>query len=510
MTNNLALQLYAAGLGVFPCRTDKAPAVPKDTDWREWATQPPASQHWSTGIVGVPIPPGVVVLDLDTYKGATREQVDAALGVRLPWDPALIQHTLHGGQHYAFAVDWPVLYGSNKAGVKGLDTRVTGKGYIATGDGYTSVGFGVYAMLHPSALPRLPDACRALLEHVDHQPTEHVALPEGNRDIDTIRQALSRLNPGCDRTEWLHIGLALRHQFHDDESTGLAIFDEWSRGALTATGDAPENYSAETIEGQWGSFKPEGGRTISSLFYSAIQAGWVPPAGIDTATAFGGTAASADQFDELIDRITEQGGNPKSTNDLRIAIQALPCNELQRGILLATLHRELKDADLMTKDMRKQLEGQKAPQANGDYGKNHTENAATFIDSRYPEQTLCRSQQVWYTYDGKSWVDMDDDDMEHQLAMAMASSKPQHATVGGTYNMMSKYSNRPGPKIGDIPAGLILMQNGVLDLNTERLIPHSKEYFTTNILPYHYNPQAQCNTWGQFLLDIFEGDWDRI
>lgn len=511
---NLARQLYAAGLGVFPCSANKAPAIKKGEDWRELAKQPPDSHTWRSGIVGVPVPPGVVIIDLDTYKGITREIAEQTLGCSLQWDRALVQATQRGGQHYAFSVDWPVRqdtdWGLKVHEVKGLDTRVSGKGYIATGKGYTPVGFGVYAMAHPSALPRLPDACRALLEHVDHTPTEHVALPEGDKDLDTLRQALSYISPSSDRTKWVKIGLALRHHFHDDEPTGLAIFDEWSRGALTKSGEEPANYSAETMESQWYSFKVEGGTTIGTLYHNAISAGWNPPAGIDTALAFGGTEASAHVFDEVVDRIMQEGGNPKCTNDLIAAVHSVACNELQRGILLAALNRELKDAGLLTKAVRKLLEGKKPPRPQNEYGQNHTENAIMFLDFQYPDQTICRSEQVWYAYDGKSWVELDDADMKHNVAVALVPSMPQHSTVTGTYGMIEALSHNSIKKIGDTPPGLVLMQNGVLDLHTGQMLIHSREYFTTNILPYDYNPHARCPRWTEFLNEIFENDQERV
>jgi P4 family phage/plasmid primase-like protien len=509
MINNLAVQLYAAGLGVFPCSANKAPAVPKGVAWQHVATGNPQGINWPSGLVGLPIPAGVVVLDLDTYKGVTREQVEAVIGCRLPWDQALIQTTMHGGQHYAFATTWPVIQGTNIK-VEGFDTRVAGKGYICSGEGYTPVGFGPYAMAHPESLPVLPDSCRKVLEHLPAKPTERTELPEGDKDVETIKQALSHISPGCSRSEWLRVGLALRHQFHDDESTGLALFDAWSSGRFTATGDAPENYSAETMDHQWGSFKAEGGLTIATLFYSAISAGWTPPAGLDTSAAFGGTAATAGQFDQIIDDITENGGNPKSTNALITAIQAVQCNGLQRGILLATLHRELKENGLLTKDVKKLLEGKKPPRPQGEYGANHTENATVFIDTHYPNGTICRSQQVWYVFNGKAWEQREDEDIAHEVAIALAPSMPQVAVVTGTATMMRLLATNLTKKIGDIPEGIVLMQNGALDLNTGRLTGHHKDYFTTNILPYSYNIQARSAEWGQFMWDAFEGDEERI
>lgn len=508
MTPSIAEQLHAAGLGVFPCSADKSPAVPRGVSWQAVAKQPPNASRWPSLLVGVPVPDGVVIFDLDKYKGVTREKVEVMLGCELPWDAALIQRTRNGGEHYAFRVDWPVIQGSNVT-TEGFDTRVAGKGYICTGNGYDPVGFGLFALSQPAGLPVLPDACRVVLERRAPTVPARAPLPVGDRDVETIKDALQHLDPGVGRSEWLRIGLALRHQFHDDPDTGLALFDAWSSGAL-AEQDPPENYDPESIAPQWGSFKPHGGVTIASLFYAAISAGWKPPAGIDTAAAFGGNAATAETFDKLIDEITAGGGNPKNTNALISAVQAIQCNELQRGVLLATLHRELKEAGLLTKQVKTLLDGKKPPRPQGEYGKNHTENAAIFLETNYPDGTICRSQQVWYTYNGKAWDAVEDDDMKHEVAVAMAPSMPQHSTVSGTYHMIEALCGGKRRKINDVPNNLAFMQNGVLELDTGRMRAHSKEYFTTNLRPYSYNIQARCDAWLAFVNEIFEGDSERV
>ena len=510
MGNNLASQLHAAGLAVFPCTSGKSPAIPKGTSWKDPVQQYPQIQSWPSNIVGLPVPQGVVVIDLDTYKGATRELVDQALGTQLEWDRALIQTTLHGGQHYAFAVDWKVKFGSSLGGVKGLDTRTSGDGYIATGEGYTHCNITPFAMAYPQSLPRFPDSARAVLEDIPLAPSERAELPTGDKDINTIRAALGHISPECTRTEWVKIGLSLRHHFHDDVDTGLTIYDEWSSGALNGT--EPSNYDADGIEQQWFSFKPEGNTSIGSLFYDAIEAGWTPPAGIDTALAFGGnvgaTPAAGNVFDDLIDRIVSEGGNPKKTDELIGAVQALQCSSIQQGMLLATLNRELKDAGLLTKGIRQQLEGGKStpPRLAGEYGKNHTENSALYIDGHYPNQTLVRSQQNWYRYTGKAWAFLEDDDVKHSIAVALAPSAPQFSVISGTISMIEALMHTTGKKLGEVPKNLIFVQNGVLDINTGILYAHDKSFFTTNIMPYDHNPNSLCPQWDKFMWEIFEGD----
>lgn len=355
----IAEQLRAAGVPTFPCwtrynptkgRYDKGPAVPKGESWNVTALRPYNDPvlDWASGVSGVPIPSGVVVLDLDVYKGATREAVDALVGVRLPWDAALIQNTISGGQHYAFGVDWEVRQGDS-LGVEGFDTRCAGRGFICTGVGYTPVGFGVLALAYPAGLPRLPDACRAVLERVTTPPREASALPEGNRDIDQLIAALHHISPGGSRADWLRVGLALRNFFHDDEPTGLDVFDRWSSGEWWPAG-TPENYAPEHIPGQWASFKPEGETTAATIFYKAMQGGWNPPATFATSAAFGASAANPDVFEQLVERVTESGGDIRQTQSIIDAIRGAGCNALQVALLASELKQALKDAG--TKDAR--------------------------------------------------------------------------------------------------------------------------------------------------------------
>jgi putative DNA primase/helicase len=52
------------------------------------------------------------------------------------------------------------------------------------------------------------------------------------------------------------------------------------------------------------------------------------------------------------------------------------------------------------------------------------------------------------------------------------------------------------------PPHLIPLQNGVLDINTMELKPHSPEYMFFNLLPVEYNPNAKCPNIEKFLSEI--------
>lgn len=238
---------------LFPLDKKKAPAVPKDTDWRDYTGKV------NSPLVGIMIPKGAIVLDLDTYKGVTREAVEALLGCSLDWEDALLQGTLNGGEHYAFSVpdDVDLINGSDLLGLKGFDTRASGKGYIATGQGYTDKTlFGVIDTLHEtSLLPALPEIAIGklmisgsggslddddLMSVIAEQPLE--------LSVEEVKTYMAKLNDEHARegSSWLRVGMALYHQF-GGSAVGWKLFDKFSRLA-------PDKYDAENNRKRWESF----------------------------------------------------------------------------------------------------------------------------------------------------------------------------------------------------------------------------------------------------------------
>ena len=56
----------------------------------------------------------------------------------------------------------------------------------------------------------------------------------------------------------------------------------------------------------------------------------------------------------------------------------------------------------------------------------------------------------------------------------------------------------------------LTMQNGLYSFEEEKLLPHNPNTFTTNLLPFDYDPDATCPRFLQFLDEIFLGDEDKI
>jgi putative DNA primase/helicase len=56
----------------------------------------------------------------------------------------------------------------------------------------------------------------------------------------------------------------------------------------------------------------------------------------------------------------------------------------------------------------------------------------------------------------------------------------------------------------------LTLQNGLYDLVEHCLISHTENIFTTNLLPYDYDPEAKCPRWLQYLDEVFLSNQDTI
>ena len=165
----------------------KKPAIPKGVDWHEYrATNEEIEQSKNIGIV---IPKGLICIDVDTQKGVTTDDIEAALGCELDWDSAEVQRTVSGGMHYFFSVpeDRVLRQGSDLLDVEGFDTRTTGKGWIASGEGYEDLTLsGLPGALELEDFPPLPSEAIRLLDagYVDDGEIDDLELMIAQQPLD--------------------------------------------------------------------------------------------------------------------------------------------------------------------------------------------------------------------------------------------------------------------------------------------------------------------------------------
>lgn len=93
------------------------------------------------------------------------------------------------------------------------------------------------------------------------------AYSDGPVDADRVRDALSYLDPSCDRAMWVQIGMCIKNGLGED---GFDVWDQWSA-------QCSEKYNAKDAASTWQrSIKADGARTIASLFHWAKERGWKP------------------------------------------------------------------------------------------------------------------------------------------------------------------------------------------------------------------------------------------
>ena len=62
----------------------------------------------------------------------------------------------------------------------------------------------------------------------------------------------------------------------------------------------------------------------------------------------------------------------------------------------------------------------------------------------------------------------------------------------------------------DPPTDTINVLNGLLDVRTRRLRPHTHEFYSTVQLPIQFDPEARCEAWDQFIGEVFPEDSGAI
>lgn len=338
---------------VFPVRKSfdtekqkwsKHPAVPKGQDWREYQATPEELSHAAN--IGICIPDGTVVIDLDTQKGVTREAVEDVLGCSLDWEGAILQITVSGGEHYAFALPdgATVRQGDSILGVPGFDTRCAGKGWICSGDGYKDQTLiGLPHALYEWQWPPLPEVAVEKLQTTsvarDDDDLMSMVLdrPLDDISLEEIKAYLGRLPAGdLDQYDtWLKVGMACHHQT-TGKKEGFRVWHDWSKGS--------KHYDRQELKAKWLSFGRHTGDKIK-FSYVIHRAG-------------GRVALASSLMDSFEERIARANGREDYVT-LRDEIRSIDRSKLpddMRSMLGKMLAEVLgKDIGLSASEIKKAL-----------------------------------------------------------------------------------------------------------------------------------------------------------
>ena len=288
-----ALSLAAAGYPVFPCKN--IPSVPKDHKgpltahgFKDATTDAETVRTWWTkhpdALIGVPTGAAsrLFVIDDDTAR-----KPDAASSAWLAALPSTRTHrTESGGKHHVYAQPPDVVTKCNTGitvnGVELASVDIRGDGgYIIW---WPSHGFASEGTIYTP----LPQALTAQLAQSPASDRVAPPSPETWKPAE-LRRALACIPPRQGYAAWIEICQALHHESGGSDE-GLALFDEWSAGGLTA--EQPTTYQGyDDCRKHWDSFGNRQGRTAvtaGTLYLRAKENGFTPHAAVDVAGKFGG------------------------------------------------------------------------------------------------------------------------------------------------------------------------------------------------------------------------------
>jgi P4 family phage/plasmid primase-like protien len=60
------------------------------------------------------------------------------------------------------------------------------------------------------------------------------------------------------------------------------------------------------------------------------------------------------------------------------------------------------------------------------------------------------------------------------------------------------------------PPELIAFKNGILNVKTLDIVPHDPKLFYVHVIPWNWNPAAECPKWRKFLEDVTKSEQDRL
>lgn len=142
-------------------------------------------------------------------------------------------------------------------------------------------------------------------------------------------------------------------------------------------------------------------------------------------------------------------------------------------------------------------------------------------------KTLVFWRGDWWIWEGPAWRQVEDDlDVKEHLWNRLEQVSYDHKdgvkawapTTAKIHNIMEPLAirSRLGGSV-NAPAWLdgtehpdaehiVSLRNGLLDLETRTMAPHTPTYFNSWALSFDYDPAAECNVWESFLNEVFAHD----
>ena len=207
----------------------------------------------------------------------------------------------------------------------------------------------------------------------------------------------------------------------------------------------------------------------------------------------------------------------ESEEDIRNIFSSFPIGEKYRehpspdNYLNHNIQNARKLPDLLPEDLENPFFLKGAIQKEGN---TYKLNIVKFQESMVQENHIIYQEQEssFFRYNGKCYEEMSMDALNNKCQKALgtqrelftkeALSQFRHYAIGDKGTWINP-SNQEFIRY-------LTLENGLYDLEQKRLVSHTPNIFTTNLLPYKYAPTKECPKFIKFLNEIFLEDQDVI
>lgn len=336
-------------------------------------------------------------------------------------------------------------------------------------------------------------------------------VPKVGLSIEKARAFVEALDPDCGYDEWLKTGQSLHHEF-EGSSAALLVWQEWSRKSV-------EKYPGDrALSAKWESF----GRYVGA----PITAAWLLKH-----SRVAKVAARYEAVGEWKEKIAEVADDydlreklcPSIAKDARL-------DGADREILVGAVMRRLKamDSALPIAAVRRLVASPESmvPTVRRDRPLTEFGMAERLLDQFGDSLMYVPETDCWYVWGGVVWRKVTKTEIEFyakETVKRLVKEVDDWSDQGEFFefcklaqqakmvkNMVGLAASDPRVMVPaaelDRHAGLVAVQNGVLDLDSGRLLVADPAYRLTLQMGCNYVPDAACPLFDSTALDVFGGD----
>jgi putative DNA primase/helicase len=138
-------------------------------------------------------------------------------------------------------------------------------------------------------------------------------------------------------------------------------------------------------------------------------------------------------------------------------------------------------------------------------------NFEKYMSQKYRIKILDPEKAI-FVYNGRCYEQCSEDNINKLCQEELKSHRElfSKSALSGFMHYLIGDALVNSEKVRKDQLNYLTLQNGLYKIDEEILIAHTPDVFTTNLLPYNYDPDATCPRFIQFLNEVFSGNTDKI